>query len=101
MNLKSVEDFLHGGTSLCVPNQVLTSGQIISTLFAIAIVYSVLTNLEKLVHKWDTLTTQQKVGSVLLLLVHCLAAFILLSHAHRCRSSTGIIKAVVITVNIT
>lgn len=97
MNMKSIEDFLHGGESLCT-GKVITSGQIISNLFAIAIVYSILTTLLTVFKKWDTFTTEQKVGSVLLLLVHSVAAFILLSHAHRCRSGSGILKAIVITV---
>ena len=79
-------------------NQVLTSGQIIANLFAIAIVYSVLKSLMSFIKNWDSYTTEQKVSSILLLIVHATAAFILISHAHRCRSGQGIIKAIIITV---
>ena len=98
MSLNSIHTFLHGTATYCVPNQPMTIGQIISNLFSFAIIYNVLTTLLTFVKKYDMYNTEKKIVTVLLLIIHGLAGYVLIAHSDRCDSFTGIIKALVITV---
>ena len=91
-------DWIHGGETQCAIGDPLTSGQIIAGLLTITIIYSMLTALITLYPRSKQQSTQQNIASLVMILLHSFAAYILASHAHKCRATEGILKALVITV---